>query len=94
SVFKSLVVNKIEKQLSDWQRFHEHFISWTPQAKSSSVWGDFNHFKKVVLEGIYPLHPLTSWMLSNLSSWLQQRSSLTFLERQIDLEGEKEINEF
>jgi len=94
NVFKSLVVNKLEKQLDEWQRFHEHFLSWTPQAKNSSVWGDFNHFKKVVLEGIYPLHPLTSWMLSHLSSWLQQRSSLTFLERQIDLEGEKEINEF
>jgi hypothetical protein len=94
NIFKELVVNKIEKQLSEWQRFHEQFLSWTPQAKGSSVWGDFNHFKKVVLEGIYPLHPLTSWMLSNLSSWLQQRSSLTFLEHQITLEGENEINEF
>jgi len=94
NAFKALVVNKIEKDLYQWKLFHEQLLSWTPQAKSSSVWGDFNHFKKVVLEGIYPLHPLTSWMLSNLSSWLQQRSSLTFLEDQINLEGEKEINEF
>ncbi|WP_409276140.1 hypothetical protein V1499_11135 [Neobacillus sp. SCS-31] len=92
--FKDLVVTKIEKNIGEWKKFHELFISWVPQSKNSSVWGSFDHFKKVVLEGIYPLHPLTAWMLSNLSSWLQQRSSLTFLERQIEAEGEKELNEF
>ncbi|ANU09617.1 hypothetical protein BBH88_04550 [Planococcus antarcticus DSM 14505] len=94
SAFKELVVNKIDNQINDWRSYHEDFLAWAPQAESSSVWGDFEHFKKVVLEGIYPLHPLTSWMLSNLSSWLQQRSSLTFLERQIEFEGERELREF
>lgn len=92
--FKDLVVDKIEKNIGEWKKFHDLFTSWVPQSKNSSVWGSFDHFKKVVLEGIYPLHPLTAWMLSNLSSWLQQRSSLTFLERQIESEGEKELNEF
>lgn len=94
SAFKELVVNKIDNQISDWRSYHKDFLTWAPQAESSSVWGDFDHFKKVVLEGIYPLHPMTSWMLSNLSSWLQQRSSLTFLEKQIEFEGEKELKEF
>lgn len=92
--FKCLVVDKIEKNIDEWKKFHDLFTSWVPQSKNSSVWGNFDHFRKVVLEGIYPLHPLTAWMLSNLSSWLQQRSSLTFLERQIESEGEKELNEF
>lgn len=92
--FKTLVTDKIEKNIEEWKKFHDLFTSWVPQSKNSSVWGSFAHFKKVVLEGIYPLHPLTAWMLSNLSSWLQQRSSLTFLERQIEFEGDKDLNEF
>ncbi|WP_341357476.1 hypothetical protein [Rossellomorea sp. y25] len=92
--FKNLVVDKYDKQVEEWKEFHQNFIKWQPQALTSSVWGSFNHFKKVILEGTFPLHPLTSWMLSNLSSWLQQRSSLTFLERQIDFEGNTELNEF
>ncbi|MCM3364237.1 hypothetical protein ACTQ5K_08840 [Niallia sp. Sow4_A1] len=94
SNFKNLVADKFEKQNKEWKQFHEDFIEWQPQATTSSVWGSYIHFKKVVLEGIFPLHPLTSWMLSNLSSWLQQRSSLTFLERQIEQYGNTFINEF
>ncbi|MCX7999714.1 MAG: hypothetical protein N3A69_12310, partial [Leptospiraceae bacterium] len=92
--FKRLVVNKIEKNKDEWKLFHEKFLAWSPHSKNSSVWGDFEHFRKIVLEGAYPLHPLTTWMLSNLSSWLQQRSSLTFLERQIDLEANNILSEF
>lgn len=92
--FKRLVIDKIEKKLEEWKLFHNNFTSWTPQSKNSSVWGNFTHFRKVILEGTYPLHPLTTWMLSNLSSWLQQRSALTFLERQIELEGDSTLNEF
>lgn len=94
SKFKSLIAEKFEKQNKEWKDFHQNFINWQPQAIASSVWGSYSHFKKVVLEGIFPLHPLTSWMLSSLSSWLQQRSSLTFLERQIDQFGNTVINEF
>ncbi|NMD72294.1 hypothetical protein HHO41_18660 [Bacillus sp. DNRA2] len=92
--FKNLIADKFEKQTNNWVKFHQDFVSWQPQSITSSVWGKYLHFKKVVLEGIFPLHPLTSWMLSNLSSWLQQRSSLTFLDRQIEQFGYMEINEF
>lgn len=92
--FKKLVVEKFEKQDKYWKGFHQNFINLQPQARSSSVWGTYGHFKKVILEGIFPLHPMTSWMLSNLSSWLQQRSSLTFLDRQIEEYGNVVINEF
>ncbi|MFB5089182.1 hypothetical protein PGC35_18645 [Psychrobacillus sp. PGGUH221] len=92
--FTSFVVNKIEKNNNHWKEFHDNFLSWAPQSKNSTVWGDFDRFRKVILEGIYPLHPLTAWMLSNLSSWLQQRSSLTFLEKQIELEGNNNLSEF
>lgn len=93
-VFKELITTKIEKNDSEWQQFHQKFMKWVPEAANSSVWSNYFHFKKVILEGIYPLHPLASWILSNLSSWLQQRSSLTFLETQINDLGDLQVNEF
>jgi hypothetical protein len=92
--FKDLITTKIEKNDSEWQQFHQKFMKWALEADNSSVWGDYEHFKKVILEGIYPLHPLASWILSNLSSWLQQRSSLTFLETQINNLADQQVNEF
>ena len=92
--FKELVTNKIEKNDKEWQYFHQKFMKWAPEADNSSVWSNYDHFRKVILEGIYPLHPLTSWILSNLSSWLQQRSSLTFLETQINDLANQQVNEF
>ncbi|KQL35264.1 hypothetical protein [Psychrobacillus sp. FJAT-21963] len=93
-VFKDLVTTKIEKNDSEWQLFHRKFMNWAPEADNSNVWSNYEHFKKVILEGIYPLHPLNSWILSNLSSWLQQRSSLTFLETQINNLADQQVNEF
>lgn len=93
-LFKDLIINKIEKNNNTWLQFHQKFMKWTPEAENSSVWSNYEHFKKVILEGIYPLHPLTAWILSNLSSWLQQRSSLTFLETQINELANMQVNEF
>jgi ribosomal protein L14E/L6E/L27E len=94
--FKELIESKLNKddEINKWKMFHNKLMSWLPSAQDSSVWKDFNHFRKVILEGIYPLHPLTTWMLSNLSSWLQQRSSLTFLEKQIENFGHRKLNVF
>lgn len=94
SAFKELISAKIEKNNGDWEAFHKKFKKWLPESGGSSVWNNYGHFKKVILEGIYPLHPLTSWILSNLSSWLQQRSTLTFLETQINELANLPVNEF
>lgn len=92
--FKNFVINKIEKNSAEWEKFHKKITKWIPDTGNSSVWSDYAHFRKVVLEGIYPLHPLTSWILSNLSSWLQQRSTLTFLETMINTLSDQQVSEF
>ncbi|WP_139892370.1 MULTISPECIES: hypothetical protein [unclassified Bacillus (in: firmicutes)] len=94
NAFQELVTNKIKKNDDEWKLFHKKLMKWLPDAGSSSVWSNYSHFKKVVLEGIYPLHPLTTWVLSNLSSWLQQRSTLTFLESMINDLTDRQVNEF
>ena len=92
--FKDLITVKIEKNNNEWELFHRKLIRWLPDVGNSSVWSNYLHFKKVIIEGIYPLHPLTSWILSNLSSWLQQRSTLTFLETMINDLADHHVNEF
>ncbi|MDQ0201066.1 hypothetical protein [Neobacillus ginsengisoli] len=94
--FKEIIENKLNKENETqyWREFHKRLLSWLPSAQESSVWKEFNQFRKVILEGIYPLHPLTTWMLSNLSSWLQQRSSLTFLDKQIENFGDVKLHDF
>ena len=74
--------------------FIQDFVSWQPQAITSSVWGSYNHFKKVVLEGIFPLHPLTSWMLSNLIFMVTTKIFVNILRGQIEQYGDTVLNEF
>lgn len=92
--FDELVKERFKKNTYEWKEYHQFFINWAPSLAGSSVWSDYNRFQQVVLEGIFPFHPLTSFMMSNLSSWLQQRSALTFLESQINDYGGVELTEF
>lgn len=92
TAFNSLISKKLDN--IQWKTLHTKMLQWLPSMKDTSVWGKYEHFKKVILEGVFPLHPLTTWMLSNLSSWLQQRSSITFLDSQINEVGNVSINEF
>src|SRR5690606_10398766 len=48
----------------------------------------------VVVEGAYPLHPITTWMLSSLSEWLQQRSALTFVHDALKKFGNTHVDQF
>jgi hypothetical protein len=94
--FERLIAEKFNKESENekWKKLHQSILEWLPSTKLSSVWNNYEKFKKVILEGIYPLHPITTWMLSNLSSWLQQRSALTFLNNQLELFGDKKLHEF
>ena len=49
----------------------------------SGVWSDYSLFRKVIVEGIYPMHPLSTFMLTQLSDYLQNRSSMTLISQYI-----------
>jgi 23S rRNA maturation mini-RNase III len=57
---------------------------WFKESKSRTVWSERNFFEQVILKGAYPMHPLTTWIMSNLSTWMQQRSTLTFAEEMFE----------
>lgn len=56
--------------------------SWFPDLRQHAVWINKDKFRKIIYEGCWPLHPLSTWMLYKLSSVgksLQQRSALSLL---------------
>lgn len=55
---------------------------WFPEITHHSLWAESESFTKVVGQGCWPLHPLTTWVLYKLSTIgksLQQRSALSLL---------------
>ncbi len=64
-----------------WNDIFKDMNRWLP---TKGVWKDYSLFRQVVVEGIYPLHPLATYMLSQLSDYLQNRSSLMLLGRYVN----------
>ena len=58
---------------------------------TKGMWKDYKLFRKVVIEGIYPMHPLSTFMLTQLSDYLQNRSSLTLISQYIEELSGREI---
>lgn len=101
TIFANLIERKDEEAFKkyiqgdtrNWRHFHSDLLCWLPTASERSLWADWSKFSKVILEGTYPLHPLTTWMLANLGNWLQQRSSLTFLSNEFQRLADNYITE-
>lgn len=70
--------NGIEKE---WQDIYAKLNKWLI---TKGMWKDYGLFRKVVVEGIYPMHPLSTFMLTQLSDYLQNRSSLTLISQYIE----------
>jgi len=67
---------------------------WFPDASASAVWSDYDLFNQVIVEGCWPLHPASTWMLYSLGStlgMLQQRSAITFIAEAFKTFSQKSI---
>ncbi len=72
---------------------HQQLKNWLPDIASHALWADKDLFEKVVVEGCWPLHPLSTWSLYRLSSIgksLQQRSAFSFLIDVFEIYGNVE----
>ena len=82
---KEAFSNTVIKFQSDnedlWKKYFEQLNRWLI---TKGMWKDYKLFRKVVVEGIYPLHPLSTFMLTQLSDYLQNRSSLTLISQYIE----------
>lgn len=82
-----------EKNLQENKLLFENLSQWLPSSKSRGVWNNWEKFDGVILKGIYPFSPLSTWMLNYLSDWYQQRSAINFLLGTFELVENKELTE-
>ena len=94
ALFNTNILGNRARNTSDWAGFHRDMLRWLPNAAGRSLWSQYDKFKKVVVEGTYPLHPVTTWMLANLANWLQQRSALSFVNSEFETLGKSELSEY
>lgn len=58
----------------------------------NGVWNDEASYDKFICRELYPLHPLSTYLLTSLTDWLQNRSSLTLLSEQFQKLNEINID--
>lgn len=74
-------------------KIHNAMIRWTGDKVHKNVWTSDLLYKNVIMEGCYPLHPLTVWILSNSEGWMQQRSTISFCADMYDAVSNKSIKD-
>ena len=85
-------LNKDKSAQENKQLFNK-LSQWLPSSKSRGVWNNWDKFENVILNGIYPFSPLSTWMLNYLSDWYQQRSAINFLMGTFETIENKEVTE-
>lgn len=86
----------IKEQVSSLQLdyIHSCMVKWFPDLSRHALWLSPGAFARVVGEGCWPLHPVSTWVLSQLTSVgkaLQQRSALSLLTDVVDVLIEKDL---
>lgn len=92
SNFNDKIVSWQVGKENEWKYIFESINKWV---QTSGIWADYSKFRKVIVEGIYPMHPLSVFMLTQLSDYLQNRSSMNLISQCIsgvsDTNLDKEI---
>lgn len=87
----------IGKALTRYKNFHDRMhsamIRWANDKVQKNVWTSDSLYKNVIMEGCYPLHPLTVWILSNSEGWMQQRSTISFCADMYDAVSDESIED-
>lgn len=63
----------------DWEKELEIISQWISGSRTDQVWRDVSRFKRVIVEGCWPFHPLTILFLRQLSDRFQPRSALAYI---------------
>lgn len=89
--FRESVTIWLEQNEQKWTDLFNNMNRWL---NTKGMWKDYALFRKVVVEGIFPLHPISTFMLTQLSDYLQNRSSLTLTSHYISKYAETELGSF
>ena len=101
TVFANLIQRKdkdaFDQEVVKWQSQNEDawkniFDDLNRWLVTKGLWKEYRQFRNVIVEGIYPLHPLATFMLTQLSDYLQNRSSLTLISQYIEASGDVDVS--
>lgn len=94
-IYNKYILSKFnkEKVIEENEILFNKIGEWLPTSKNRGIWKDKNKFDEILLRKVYPFNPLTTWMLTYLSDWYQQRSAINFLMKSFEQIEEKEITE-
>lgn len=90
--FGKVVGGAVEKYDNYHRKTKSALTRWDRASTKKSVWISDSLYKNVILNGCYPLHPITVWLLSSSHQWMQQRSTLAFASEMYDAIAETEIH--
>jgi len=89
AAFDAIIKSDLDEKEADWRSLFDAMQCWLPVR---GLWREYPLFRKVAVEGIYPLHPISTYMLSQLSDYLQNRSSLMLVSRYIQELADQELS--
>lgn len=92
SGFSDIVENAVNRYEHFHTKIFDSLSRWDKSTQKKSVWTLLTLYKSVILKGCYPMHPITTWLLSNTSSWMQQRSTIAFAVEMYENIKHMEIN--
>lgn len=78
--FTHIIVKWQRDAEEQWESIYSLMNKWL---SLTGVWGNYELFRRVIVEGVYPMHPLSTFMLTQLSDYLQNRSSMTLINQYI-----------
>lgn len=78
SSFNTFVTSSFNRYQNYYSKMQSAILRWNRECSKKGVWKDSVLFNNVILQGCYPLHPITVCLLSNMSSFMQQRSPIAF----------------
>lgn len=79
---------------NDNYKLYSKLKSWSNDIEHRGVWNDWNKFEQVIVKGIYPLHPISTLLITSLSDWYQQRSAINFLIDSYKNIQDMDVNEY
>ena len=93
-LFEKYIKENIDRNFKKYQNNYFNMKKWLPMMSKKGVWNEWEKYKTVILEGIYPFNPISVWMLSSMSEWLQNRSSLTLVKKKLEENLELQVEEY
>ena len=88
-LYRHVVLSRFDAEASQQRLLFNNLQKWLPL---HGVWNGWPEYKRIILESIYPLHPLSTYLLCHLTNWLQSRSSLTLLSEKLRLMGDMTLD--